>query len=353
MNRRPGGALRQGGGLSPLLAGGLLLLVLLTALVALATRASWLAPQTPPPAPLEPLAIATNTAYAGTCPVLAAQAKGYFRQQGIVATVLSRSSGKAAMEAVLQGQANVATVADIPVMFAGLNEVPVAVIASIFRTERDHGVVGRRDRGVSDAASLKGKRIGVTLDTSGHFALNALINRQGLAPDEVKMRNYKPEELGPALARGEIDAAAGWEPMLGAMLAEQGGNGVAFNSADIYESLYMVAGLRDYVAGHPASMQRLLRALIDGARFCEQQPAAAQALLVSVARHDAELLKAGWPGYHFAVALDQGLLLALEDEARWAMKNELTPRSDMPNYLNYLYLDGLRAVAPAAVTVIH
>lgn len=352
MNRRGGAAARQDGGLSPALAAGLLLLLLLTALVALATRAAWVAPQTPP-APLEPLAIATNTAYAGTCPVLAAQARGYFRQQGIVATVLSRSSGKAAMEAVLQGQANVATVADIPVMFAGLNDVPVAVIASIFRTERDHGVVGRRDRGVVDAASLKGKRIGVTLDTSGHFALNALINRQGLAPDEVKMRNYKPEELGPALARGEIDAAAGWEPMLGAMLAEQGGNGVAFNSADIYESLYMVAGLRDYIAAHPATMQRLLRALIDGARFCERQPAAAQALLVSVARHDAELLKAGWPGYHFAVALDQGLLLALEDEARWAMKNELTPRADMPNYLNYLYLDGLRAVAPAAVTVIH
>ena len=35
------------------------------------------------------------------------------------------------------------------------------------------------------------------------------------------------------------------------------------------------------------------------------------------------------------------------------IKNKLTSTTDMPNYLNYLYLDALEAVRPAAVTVIH
>jgi NitT/TauT family transport system substrate-binding protein len=51
--------------------------------------------------------------------------------------------------------------------------------------------------------------------------------------------------------------------------------------------------------------------------------------------------------------LNQSLLLTLEDQTRWAIKNHLTARPDMPNYLNSLYLDGLKAVKPESVTVIH
>ncbi|UUZ64709.1 hypothetical protein LP414_22215 [Polaromonas sp. P1(28)-13] len=68
---------------------------------------------------------------------------------------------------------------------------------------------------------------------------------------------------------------------------------------------------------------------------------------------DVAELKALWPQYRFNVTLDQGLLLALEDESRWAIRNKLTDRTDMPNYLNHVYLDALKAVSPTAVTVIH
>jgi NitT/TauT family transport system substrate-binding protein len=35
------------------------------------------------------------------------------------------------------------------------------------------------------------------------------------------------------------------------------------------------------------------------------------------------------------------------------IKNKLTSTTDMPNYLNYLYLDALEAVMPKAVKGIH
>jgi len=43
----------------------------------------------------------------------------------------------------------------------------------------------------------------------------------------------------------------------------------------------------------------------------------------------------------------------LEDESRWAIRNKLIDRADMPNYLNHVALDALKAVSPAAVTIIH
>lgn len=307
----------------------------------------------PAPGPVEVLRLAVNADYAGSCPVLAARGHGYFAREGIHALLQPYSSGKASMQAVLQGTADLGTVSDIPVVLASLENHAVVIIASIFEAERDHGIVGRLDRGVSTPASLKGKRIGVTLGTSGHFTLDAFLNRQKLLPGEVSLHNYAPEQLAGALVRGEVDAAAGWEPFLTGMTHAIAGNAAIFYGEDVYAGLFNVAGTRDYVRSHPATMRKVLRALIAGARFCRDEPDAARALFASASPAEAARLQAAWHGYQFGVWLDQGLLLALEDEARWAIKNRLGGRGEMPNFLDAVYLDGLEAVVPSAVTVIH
>ncbi|MEF2266279.1 NrtA/SsuA/CpmA family ABC transporter substrate-binding protein [Janthinobacterium sp. LS2A] len=324
-------------------------------LLALVAVAIWQLNARPaaPPGPVEVLRLAVNAEYVGSCPVLAAHGQGHFAREGIDARLQPYSSGKASMEAVLQGKADLGTVSDIPVVLASLRNQSVVIIASIFEAERDHGIVGRLDRGVSTPASLKGKRIGVTLGTSGQFTLDAFLNRQKLLPAEVTLRNYAPEQLAGALARGEIDAAAGWEPFLTGMAHAIAGKAAIFYGEDVYAGLFNVAGTDGYVRSHPATVRKVLRALIAGARFCQDQPDAARALFAKASASETARLQAAWHGYRFGVVLDQGLLLALEDEARWAIRNRLAERGTMPNFLDAVYLDGLEAVAPSAVTVIH
>ena len=330
-------------------------LAVIALLLALVAVAIWQLNARPaaPPGPVEVLRLAVNAEYVGSCPVLAAHGQGHFAREGIDARLQPYSSGKASMEAVLQGKADLGTVSDIPVVLASLQNQSVVIIASIFEAERDHGIVGRLDRGVSTPASLKGKRIGVTLGTSGQFTLDAFLNRQKLLPAEVTLRNYAPEQLAGALARGEVDAAAGWEPFLTGMTHAIAGKAAIFYGEDVYAGLFNVAGTGDYVRGHPATVRKVLRALIAGARFCQDEPDAARALFAKASASEAARLQAAWHGYRFGVVLDQGLLLALEDEACWAIRNRLAERGDMPNFLDAVYLDGLEAVAPSAVTVIH
>ena len=330
-------------------------LAVIALLLALVAVAIWQFNARPaaPPGPVEVLRLAVNAEYVGSCPVLAAHGQGHFAREGIDARLQPYSSGKASMEAVLQGKADLGTVSDIPVVLASLQNQSVVIIASIFEAERDHGIVGRLDRGVSTPASLKGKRIGVTLNTSGHFTLDAFLNRQKLLPAEVTLRNYAPEQLAGALARGEVDAAAGWEPFLTGMTHAIAGKAAIFYGEDVYAGLFNVAGTGDFVRSHPATVRKVLRALLAGARFCRDEPDAARALFTTVSASEAARLQAAWHGYQFGIVLDQGLLLALEDEARWAIKNRLAERGTMPNFLDAVYLDGLEAVAPSAVTVIH
>jgi NitT/TauT family transport system substrate-binding protein len=42
-----------------------------------------------------------------------------------------------------------------------------------------------------------------------------------------------------------------------------------------------------------------------------------------------------------------------EDEARWMIKNELTTEKKIPDFVNYIYADGLKTVKPEAVNIIH
>ena len=54
----------------------------------------------------------------------------------------------------------------------------------------------------------------------------------------------------------------------------------------------------------------------------------------------------------FALSLDQELLIMMEDEARWMIKNRLTGQTRVPNYLSYMDATALSHVVPRAVTMI-
>jgi NitT/TauT family transport system substrate-binding protein len=50
--------------------------------------------------------------------------------------------------------------------------------------------------------------------------------------------------------------------------------------------------------------------------------------------------------------LKEGGSVATEDEARWMITNNLTRDKQVPDFLNYIYVDGLNAVKPEAVNII-
>ena len=59
-----------------------------------------------------------------------------------------------------------------------------------------------------------------------------------------------------------------------------------------------------------------------------------------------------WEDNQFVFSLDQSLITAMEDEARWMIKNKLTGKKQVPDFMNYIYLDGLKAIKPEAVSII-
>ena len=155
-----------------------------------------------PPAPAAPptkLTIAANLTYIGTGLVLIATANNYFEAEGLGVTLLPYTSGQAALESALAGEAQFATAAETPLMFATMAGRPVLLVATIASQIRDRGLVARKDRGIIAPADLEGKRIGVTMHTSAQFMLDAYLDFHRIASSKVRVVNLKPEELSSAL----------------------------------------------------------------------------------------------------------------------------------------------------------
>jgi len=43
----------------------------------------------------------------------------------------------------------------------------------------------------------------------------------------------------------------------------------------------------------------------------------------------------------------------MEDQARWAIQNNSTDATEVPNYLDHIYIDALLEVKPEAIGIIH
>jgi hypothetical protein len=59
-----------------------------------------------------------------------------------------------------------------------------------------------------------------------------------------------------------------------------------------------------------------------------------------------------WKQNQFSLSLDQSLILAMQDESRWLISNNLTTATSIPNFQNYIYIDGLNSVKPQSVNII-
>ncbi len=325
---------------------GVLGAVVAACLVALAVLRS----REPSPPP-EPLVFAVAASTLGL-PFWVAQREELFEAEGLKVDLRLFPTGKLALEAMLRGEVEVATVAETPIMLAGLAGKPLRVIAN-FASSGETSVIARADRGIARATDLKGRRIALNPGTTGHYYLHVLLSDHGLSESDVELVPLPAPEQAAALAAGRVDAVSAFAPYSTLCRLALGDQGVTFPAGLRYAGYSSLVVAPDFPRRRPEATLRLLRVTERAILWMRAHRQAAIAVAAAEQNLEPAVVEETWDRLRPNLGLDQGFLSLLRSEAQWAIGAGLAPGDDsIPDFRDLIDTAALAQSHPESVTVL-
>ncbi|MCX4632479.1 NrtA/SsuA/CpmA family ABC transporter substrate-binding protein [Streptomyces sp. NBC_01443] len=285
----------------------------------------------------------------GGAPVHVAQERGLWSAEGIDATVTTQPSGRDALGAVLGGQAQLGVVGDLPAVTAALSGRELRIVADLSRFS-DWRLLTRTDRQITGLAALKGRKVGVPQGTNVEYALSRMLASVQLTAADVTVVNLAPNQVTPALARGDVDAGVTFPSFYAAARTTLGDHYAELPFTGYTARTLLVAGPK----ATDETTTAVLRALLKAQREIAADPAGARKAVLAQSKGalQADYVDALQPRYGYGATLSPELLAQLEQEAGWAKAAQsLRGSADHAALLRHLHPAPLTAADPAAVTV--
>ena len=252
-------------------------------------------------------------------PVYIADAKGFFKDEGVDVKLISFPTGKLCLDAVIGGNADFATVAETPIMHASFKNQPIKIVATMHRSRQNTICIARKDMGVNSVGDLKGKTIGVPLGTNAEYGISALLEKNGLLPSDVKLINLSPPEMIGPISNRELAAVTAWQPHAGRCEKAVGENGIRLSLEDVYEETYNLVTSTKMAEVQTDTTAKVLKALERGVAFMrENRDESIDIVSKRIGMEKAELERL-WPIYNFGLDLRQSLVDTMTAQGKWAV----------------------------------
>jgi len=335
--------------LKPAVLTGLLLALIIAVIVAIILGLP--AFQRDPAGTVEPISIGVPPNEQSTL-IFVAENQNLFARNGLAATIKIYDTALAALDGMKKGEVDISQTAEFPIVRQALAKEDISIIASIDRFENIF-LVARKDRGIENVADLKGKRIGSARGTLTEFHLGRFLTLHGIGEKGPTIVYMKFEESADALANGTVDAFQAQNRDIPSIKEKlESSNLVIWPSQSNQAGYEVISGMRSWIATHQEVVKRLLISLNEAERYYASHPRESMAIMQKKLNYDDAYMESVPPQHQYTLTLDQSLILAMEDEARWILRNNPTTEKTVPDFLNYIYEDSLKTVKPEAVSII-
>ena len=284
--------------------------------------------------------------------VTIANEEGFFSQQGLDVTLKKYPVGaKTAFESMFDGECSIATVSETTIV--SMNMKDFSIFTTIGTSDNNTKIIASTDRGIRKPADLRGKRIAAKKGGSSHFFLYVFLLKNGISENDVTILFRNTEELPEGLAKGDFDAFPTAEPYISRTKKLLGDKGVVFAEPGLSITTFNLVAMNSFIKNRPLVIDRILLGLIQAEEYVKKYPDETIKVLSKQYGIEGSEISAILDDTNLEVSLDQDLLLSLEDETRWAINNNQTDRTIVPNYLDFISPDNLEKIKPNSVTVIH
>ncbi len=312
--------------------------------------AVWSPGAVPEAAPPVQIRVGTVPTAASTL-IYIADDEHFFEKNGLDITVTDYSTGTATTDALLAGNEDLVWVAEFPMVRRAFEGDEISIIAVVDRFNEQH-IFGRKDRGISTAADLPGKKIGIPRNTIAEFYLGRYLQLHGMGMRDVPIVDVAAKDSLDALTSGMVDGVISWEPFSSQIRAQMADRIVALPIQSNQPGFGTIAARNDWIRRNPDIATRFLRSLAQAEEFADGNPTAAKAIVRKHLDYDDAFTETIWSENQLSLSLDQSLITAMEDEARWMIAHNMTNATTVPDFRRYINTDMLESVKPGSVNII-
>jgi sulfonate transport system substrate-binding protein len=263
---------------------------------------------------LSPVVVAANSFYPTQIPV----------PSGGVVSITSRA-------------ADLATNAETQLLRESIANPDLRIIMTV--SESFYRLVARRSAGISKLSDLKGKRVLLPRMTSAHYYLVAMLRSAGLKEEDVILVTAPPVPAGTppskfrmaeALARGDVDVIASFEPEPEQAVRLMGNDAIVLQDKKVYREAFNLNARAPDLADPEKrrAIVRFVRAVADASKALKKDRTPYVEHVASVIGFTPEQISWGWPETEFPVEIIPDMLDVLEVEEQWVAKvSNRAPRS--------------------------
>lgn len=227
-------------------------------------------------------------------PSLVAEAKGFFKGEGLSVAIKPVERGNLAVEAIVAGSMQFAEVSDATFLAAVDKGIPLVALGAASRGFTGKMIAAPDLAGVKSLADLKGKRLGIQVGTGVYNVFLRLIKKEGFTEKDFNVSNVRVTDMPTAMAsKGTFDAVLGWDPMMQRIV--QAGYGKEVISAASFQKMagitypLLLVSTKDFIANHKDEVQHFVNAYSHAHQWIRQNPDGALDIYVDT------ITKAGSP----------------------------------------------------------
>ena len=281
-----------------------------------------------------------------------AQDRQFFVANGLNITLRDYDFGSLALNGMLRGEVDIALATEFPLVVHALRKEKIRTIGSVGKFEFVY-LVGRKDRRIEKISDLKGKKVATARWTIAEFYLGRYLNLHGIRLEEIVLGDLQQsEKLVDAVVSGNVDAVVTQQPYVAQAAEHLGAGGIVW-PVQSGQAMFAPLICRDeWITRHPELVIRILESLAQAEKYAVNYPVEAEVILQKRLNLKPSYAKTVRLRNQLSLSLDQSLLVAMEDEARWMIKSKLTPERKIPDFAEYIYVDGLKAIKPEAVNIV-
>lgn len=282
-------------------------------------------------------------------PIVAEQT-GLMTKEGLNAKRQDIQTGKLVVDAIISGNLDIGITTDTNIAFIKFQPAKLKVVA-VIAEKSDDAIIGRKDKGIGNAKQLEGKKLGVTFGTSSQAMAISYLQSRSVNISKITFVNQPPLALQAALTRGDIDAAALWQPLRFNTKVALKDTAVELRDNPPHKARVLVVVRDDYAKTHQKEITQFLKAMISAEAYAQKNQQEVQKLLSKEVGIPANVLSASWSEYNLQVSMSKDLLTGIEKQGRWIIATQPEfKQKPLPQYADALAPEFLKQVRADKVT---